>query len=89
MLSRCHWSRMDSVTFNGGRNGQASKSTAERQAAFRARKREAGLVSVTVMIPAHLEAQLRAAAARLMREAGLELGPLRESKSGKLRKLEC
>lgn len=58
--------------------------SAERQRKFRERKRELGLAPVTVLVPAELVADIQEAARQLCASRGLELGPLRESATGKL-----
>lgn len=57
---------------------------AERQLAFRKQKLQEGLVPVTCYVPAGLAAAFMDAARLLCAERGLELGPLRDTRTGKL-----
>lgn len=65
------------------------KSNAERQAAYRARKRASGLVAVTVLVPAEMAVDFADLAQALQRYRSLELAgaPFRDRKTGRLVKL--
>lgn len=63
------------------------KSSAERQREFRKRKQAAGLVPVSLLLPSrHLGAFLLLAE-RLRNDPDLEIGSVRNSRSGRLEKL--
>ena len=60
---------------------------AERQRAFRARKRAEGLVACTVMVPAAQAAVIQMIAERLCADRNLTVSVLRNEVSGRLVKL--
>ena len=60
---------------------------AERQRAFRARKRAEGLVACTVMVPADQFAVIQMIAERMREDRNLTVSVLRDGVSGRLVKL--
>ena len=60
---------------------------AERQAEFRKRKREAGLVPVTGFVPARHVGDVTRLLQKLCEDENLELGTLRNVKTGRLVKI--
>lgn len=56
---------------------------AERQAAFRRRQAEAGLRSVTVMVPSRQVAAVMMLAAQLVKDRDLEVGLIRNVRTGR------
>ncbi len=60
------------------------QSNAERQAALRAKREKDGLVSLTVFVPKNQAAQIKAAIAQLVAYPYLEIGALRDTRTGKL-----
>lgn len=63
------------------------KSTASRQAAFRARKSAEGLVSISVLVPAAQAGSLALLASRLRDDRDLEIATLRSARTGRLVKI--
>lgn len=59
-------------------------SAAERQAAYRKRLKEKGLLPVTVFVPAIYVGEITSIANKLAEDRDLELGPLRNAATGKL-----
>ena len=57
---------------------------AERQRKLRQERRKAGLVPVTVYVPAHLQGEVMAMARQLCQSRHLELGPLKDSQTQRL-----
>lgn len=60
---------------------------AERQRAFRARKRAEGFSSLTLLVPERHRAELELLAQRLRADPDLEVGSPRNSRTGRLEKL--
>ena len=63
-------------------------SGAERMRRWRQRKRAEGLIVVSVVVPASAAADLNQIAEALRSDNQLELGPLRDRRSGKLRSVK-
>lgn len=63
-------------------------SSARRQAAYRSRMRDRGLVAVTVWVPAASAAEVQQLADRLAADSDLTVGPLRRLSTGRLEKIE-
>lgn len=61
------------------------QSPARRQAKYLARQRAEGFVAVTVIVPGNAVADLRHLAETLRVYPSLEIGPLRDAASGRLR----
>lgn len=62
--------------------------SAQRQAAFRARKAALGFIPVTIMVPSDCAAELRLLAEKLVANRDLKVGPLRNERTGKLASLQ-
>lgn len=59
-------------------------SSATRQRAYRERMKEQGFVQITIWVPAHVAADMVVIANQLSGNGSLELGPLRDTLTGKL-----
>lgn len=63
------------------------QSSAERQRAFRKRMAEFDRRPVNVIVPASMAGAIAALARRLCEDPDLEIGPLRNTRTGRLEKL--
>lgn len=61
---------------------------AERQAKFRAKKAEMGMVTLTMLVPEHAIEDFRRAAALMALNPKLRLGPMTNTRSGRRVSLE-
>lgn len=61
--------------------------SAERQKAHRAKKKQDGLVPVTIMVPAHIASDLKILAAFLNANQWATVGPPKNAETGRLVKM--
>jgi len=81
------WRPSVSVQAAPGKSVTGNKSSKNRVARFKQRKRAEGMVEVTVWVPKAAAADLRQLSQRLCSDTDLGIGPVRRISTGKLERL--